>query len=425
MPLFLRFPSFIPLVLVLLGAPGWATAADQDVRKLRVEDGRTFTALVIESDGDWMLIETPQGRLRIPFAALTDVLAVDRVAYDSQSSLRVGLAPTRVSDEADRVLGRQLDRRLPEVLSLLPGIELISAKSWAQSLADRGMELPACGGVASCLRPLATESKVDRFLVPMLEAETAEKPDERRLRLDSVVASSGATMRPSFLELPLDSGTPSPRHSAKSLLAATFQSLGFEPNVDLDDRVAAAFPNLPTRKLTPGQPLVTPSESTNPKGRVPLSSTKTVELIPVRDRSAVKLSRAEEIALGFVPVPGLAAALKRDPRGFALAMAGTLALSSAVIYSVGRHARSAEAFWGPTVAAPYAICVGMNQLSLIFEPAPRGRAQAERLSSPRRPPMPALGLAIVPQIDATASGAAQASGAKTSEAPKYQDLLYE
>ncbi len=281
------------------------------------------------------------------------------------------------------------------------------------------MELPACAGVASCLRPLAAESKVDRFLVPMLEAETAEKPDERRLRLDSVVASSGATMRPAFLELPLDDGAPSPKHSAKSLLAATFQVLGFEPNLDLDSRIDVAFPNLSARKLTRRPPPEIGLEGPGPRGPNSLSSTKTVELIPVRGRGAVKLSRAQEIALGFVPVPGLAAALKRDPRGFALAMAGTLALSSAVIYGVGRHARNAEAFWGPTVAAPYAICVGMNQLSLIFEPAPRGRAQAQRLSAPKQSPRPALGLAIVPQLDVATSGSVEASGARLQVAGSF------
>ena len=104
MPLPSRFRLLIPLVLVLLATPSWVAAADPQVRKLRVEDGRSFTALVIESDPDGMLIETPQGRLRIPFAALTDVVAVDRLTYDSQPALRVGLAPTRVSSEATALL---------------------------------------------------------------------------------------------------------------------------------------------------------------------------------------------------------------------------------------------------------------------------------------------------------------------------------
>ena len=126
----------------------------------------------------------------------------------------------------------------------------------------------------------------------------------------------------------------------------------------------------------------------SPRGSGDTGTISEIETTPIGGtRSAVPprlvLDDRQAFALGFVPVPGLLAASRRDVPGFVLAVAGTVALSWGTIYGLGRAARSPEAFWVPAIVAPYAICVGMNQLSIALgKKRVRGVRAASRETSP-------------------------------------------
>ena len=125
MPLPSRFRLLIPLVLVLLATPSWVAAADPQVRKLRVEDGRSFTALVIESDPDGMLMR----RVRAGEGGATGALYGNRIHREDLARLIVhclkrdaagqSVPPTVVGADHDQTPTHEIEDWLADQIGVM------------------------------------------------------------------------------------------------------------------------------------------------------------------------------------------------------------------------------------------------------------------------------------------------------------------
>jgi len=370
------------------------------------------------ADAKGMKIEVPQGFITVPYTSLAEVEVIDAAEYASQAPLRIAVAPV-VLRSNPQSLARRADTWLPDLVALVPHTTVSSAKQWAQALADRGTELRACGGQADCLRPLAADLGIDRIVIAKLGDGASA---ERTLEIRTVVVNSGTRLRPAFPKLQIVGGQMDPSSSSGELLSGVFRALGFEASIDAVAVAEAAFPRsdedvLTARGSTSSElPPATPLRDTAAEAERHTIKTTTIQTNEIKARPLVKergpmfrpsFSQRQAVGLAFVPVPGLASALLGDRRGFALSLVGTVALSWATVYATGRFARTAEEFWLSAVVIPYAVCVGLNQLSLAIA---RGRSGAPRLSQRRqRPRLPravvAPLLSVGPEARARPTGA--------------------
>jgi hypothetical protein len=395
-----RFPirplALCLLAIGLLTIPQLAVAEPrtEEVRILKLADGRMLTGRVLMADADGMKIEVPQGLITVPYTSLAEVEVIDSAGYASQAPLRIAVAPV-VLDNNPGALARGAETWLAELAALVPHTTVNSARQWAQALADGGTELHACSGQADCLRPLAADLGFDRVVIAKLGDGTAA---ERILEIRTLVVSSGASLRPAFPRLKVVGGQIDPGSASGELLSGMFQALGFEASIDVVGVAEAAFPRSDEDILTARGAISSERPSAVPRsdtagGAAPRTiETTTIQTNELKARPLAKergttrlpsFSQRQAVGLAFVPVPGLASALMGDRRGFALSLVGTLALSWAAVYATGRFARTSEVFWLSAVVLPYAVCVGLNQLSLAIA---RGRSGTPRISQRRRRP---------------------------------------
>jgi hypothetical protein len=384
------------LAIGLLTIPRLAVAEPppQEVRILKLADGRLLTGRVLMADAKGMKIEVPQGLITVPYTSLAEVEVIDAADYASQAPLRIAVAPV-IPGNNPQSLARGADTWLPDLVALVPHTTVSSAKQWAQALADRGTELHACSGQADCLRPLAADLGIDRIVIAKLGDGASAK---RTLEIRTVVVSSGGSLRPAFPKLQIVGGQMDPTSSSGELLSGVFRALGFEASIDTVAVAQAAFPPsdedvLTARGATSSEvPSAAPRSDTGGGAAPRTIKTTTIQTNEIKARPLARergltrrpsFSQRQAVGLAFVPVPGLASALMGDRRGFALSLVGTLALSGATVYATGRFARTAEGFWLSAVVLPYAVCVGLNQLSLAIA---RGRSGVPRLSQRRRRP---------------------------------------
>ena len=371
-----------------------AFGAEQEVRFIKLVDGRTLIARVMSADAEKMNLEVPQGGMAVNYESLSEVEVLDAQAYEEQAPLRIGLSPTVFNGRTEKALAQDIDRWLGDLVALVPGTEVLSSKRWAQELADRGTMLRGCSGDASCLRPLADELELDRILIPKLgEGDSVQ----RTLRLGTVINATGGFLKPAFPTSLVSGDRTLPAQSSGELLQGVFASLGFEPSIDVPAVAASAFPQEDTEAVATTAPAVRSVEVT-PREQEPRVTTLTPQQLapsPLRPKWSpspkLNLGLRKSVGLAFLPVPGLAAALQGDKRGFALSLIGTVGLSWASVYAFGRLARTAEAFWAPSILSSYAICVGLNQLSLALTQRKAARSAARVPAKSKTRPTASLG----------------------------------
>lgn len=407
---------------LLVPRPTSAQTSGPEVRVLKLADGRLITGRVLSADATGMNIEAPQGRITVPYASLAEVEVIEPAQYEKQAPLRIAVAPT-VLGESPKELGRQVDLWLSDLVSLVPHTQVETPKQWAQALAGRGTALHSCSGEAACLRSLAADLDIDRILIARLgDEEASEQGTTRTLQVRTVVVSSGASLRPAFPKLHLSEGQAAPDKSSQALLDGVFLALGFEATVDTGAVASAKFP--PSIEGSPAARETSTDDAREAESQqtatletkapsVSTIRTKKIESRPVaKKRSAVRgglsLSPPQAVGLNFLPVPGLASALQGDPRGFAISLATTVGLSWAAVYTAGRLGRSPEEFWLPAVLVPYALCVGINQLSLALATRGRGRPGVGTIRQSKRATVASIAplLGPGPQAPAQPAGAA-------------------
>lgn len=371
-----------------------AFCAEQEVRFIKLVDGRTFIARVMTADSEKMNLGVPQGLIAVNYDSLSEVEVLDAQAYEEQAPLRIGLAPAVFSSRTEKALAQDIDRWLADLVALVPGTEVLSSKRWAQELADRGTLLRGCNGEASCLRPLADELELDRILIPKLgDGDSVQ----RTLRLGTVINATGGFLKPAFPKSLVSGDRALPAESSGELLQGVFASLGFEASIDVPAVAARAFPREATEAVATAVAAVRPMEVI-PRDQEPKATALAPTQLapsPLRPKWSpspkINLNLRKSVGLAFLPVPGLAAALQGDKRGFVLSLIGTVGLSWASVYAFGRLARTAEAFWAPSILSSYAICVGLNQLSLALTQRKSARSGSRLPNTSKTRPAASLG----------------------------------
>ncbi|MEE2829953.1 MAG: hypothetical protein VX498_12255 [Myxococcota bacterium] len=405
----------LAFLLAFLVSPAQGQEGGQEVRSMKLIDGRSLIGIVVEATAEGMRLEIPQGSIMIPYSSLAEIDTSNQRDYDLQPPLKIAVAPTGTEDSDDREIARALDRWLPELVALIPHTEVMTAAAWAQNLAAEGTKLHGCNGEIACLRALSTDMGVDRVLVPQLGRN---KDETRSFRLMAVITRTGGTLAPATMVLPAPGGQPLASESGAACLAGSFKALGVAPMLDTAAAAASLFSapeedkdlqdrggktaNLEVTKdpwKTPSVSLEGEAISTRPVGGTSATRIRAGRL---------QLSRAQAVPLGFAPVPGLTSALLGDPRGFAISLAGTIALSWLAVYAIGKTARAQDSFWVPTVLAPYAICVGFNQLSIAFG---RKKVTLSPISKGGSRPSPRVGGALAPVLSTTGEQPGRPSGA--------------
>lgn len=117
-------------------------------RRVELTDGRVLLVEVVATDDLGLLVALPQGRARVPFAAIARVTPVDARAVESQPALRVLVAPF-----AGGPAGDAASAEIVAAFAALPGVVPARPPHDAARLAACGLELPcvvaeAAGGDA-------------------------------------------------------------------------------------------------------------------------------------------------------------------------------------------------------------------------------------------------------------------------------------
>jgi hypothetical protein len=398
------------LLAALLPADAKADETEQEVRILKLTDGRLLTGRILGADAKGMEIEVPQGLITVPYTSLAEVEVTEASEYEEQAPLRVAVAPTGFGNPSDKALARDVDLWLADLVALVPWTDVLSAKQWAQALADRGTELHTCSGDIDCIRLLAEGLGLDRILIASL---TGGLSGTRTLRIRTVVASSGSVLRPAFPKVRIAGGRSVPSADSPALLDGVFTALGFTPAVDGSALAQAAFPPPDLEVLVERGGATTPGLVPAPAPPPPSLSIATKELKarPLGSKGTglplLQISQGQAVAMAFLPVPGLASALGGDRRGFVFSLIGTVALSWVTVYTMGRFAHSPESFWLPSVLGSYAICVGLGQLSLAIARGPGKRPRIRRKGVTATIPR----ATIAPLLSRTNSSRGKPSGA--------------
>jgi hypothetical protein len=416
---FLIFITFASLFVGL----GGAEAEDQEARRIRLNDGRQYDGIVVESSAAGMLLQVPQGRTLISYMALAEISTISMKDFLNQSPIRLGIAPITAATDGLTGLAKHLDQWVLDAARTLPSTEITAASAWQSKV---GIDLSACIGDASCLRGMADELNLDYLLVPTI---TGSIESRLKIGLTSFVASTGATIGAAGIALDLSTDQ-DPVFIGSEILQGLYTSLGFQPGVDTSTIVIEVFagrsptPEPEPEVVEPEPEVVEPEpevvepepEVVEPEPEVAGTEPEVVEpepevvepepegvepepevagTEPKRTPRPIVLSRGKAIALGFAPVPGLVSALEKDKVGFVISIAGTITASWASVYLIGRTARTEAAFWAPAVLLPYAINVAFNQVALLV------RAKRAKRLQP--------GAAPIITIDKT--GAASGAGA--------------
>jgi hypothetical protein len=311
----------------------------------------------------------------------------------------------------------------------------------------------------NCVRAHAGGLGVEFVLVPSLEWDGGRGPAS--LRLLGIVLSTGQAVGDLRVPLPVLSGMPpvvDRPGAAESVLQGVFFALGLSPEIDVAAAATAARLGSPesaglasaaggsgasgnatgagagdpqaTRGAGGGRTATGDASDGNSEGSGGSSGTPGTAVAATAADGATAdgatgdsatLSAAgsatagagaaagaswrplhrRAVALGFVPVPGLASAYLRDLPGFAVSLVGTFGSSWAAVYAIGASARSAEAFWIPSILVPLVLNAAVNEICVAVGwkrlYAPGGRRAALRL------PMPAVSPLVSPKAGGAGS----------------------
>jgi len=364
---------FLSLLIALLFVPAPASAADEhEVRNIRLADGRLLVAQVLESTAGGMRLRLPQGLTLVPYADLAEITVVEADTYESQAPLRIVLAPA--SPPAER-LSAGLDSMIGRAVGVTPNTAVTDSAAWRAEIGADGDPLGACAADAGCLQPLARALGADLIVVPRVVGD--------RVTLTVLVPSSGrevgiATAALSVVEGQLDASA-----SADNVIVALYTALSLEPEINLAEAIAGAFPAAAAVAAsgTDSAPAPEPVAGAGSAGTGAPTDDGTVADGTVADGTAAEGAsatttgpspstgrvmdprRARSIGLGLLPVPGLSSASLGDVPGFLIGLVSTVGLSWAAVYITGRTARTSDAFWAPTVLIPYGINVIVNQIT--------------------------------------------------------------
>ncbi|MCP4870824.1 MAG: hypothetical protein GY898_19140 [Proteobacteria bacterium] len=352
---------FLPLLIVLLLLPAAASAADEsyEVRSIRLTDGRTLVAQVLESTAGGMRLRLPQGLTLVPYADLAEIGVVDASEYDTQAPLRIGIAPA--TPPAEQLAGG-VDAMMGRAVGVMPDSSVVDADAWRAEIGADGDPLGDCAGDLGCLQPLARSLGADLVIIPQLVAD--------RLSLMVVVPSSGEAVGIATAALSIAEGELNASASADNVIVALFTALSLEPEINLSEAIAEAFPAAAAVAAADADSAPAP-EVVAGAGETadPDPETETTEPVAAADPKPAATGRvmdprrARSIGLGMLPVPGISSASLGDVPGFVIGLVGTIGLSWAAVYVTGRTARTADAFWAPTILLPYAINVAFNQIT--------------------------------------------------------------
>ena len=83
---------FIAFSALVGGVPN-ADAQDQEARRIRLNDGRQYDGLVLQSSAEGMLLQVPQGRTLVPYGDLAEISAITMKDFLTQQPIRVGIPP--------------------------------------------------------------------------------------------------------------------------------------------------------------------------------------------------------------------------------------------------------------------------------------------------------------------------------------------
>ncbi len=383
-------PLLLTLLLTILGPTAALAQGAAEIRSLSLSDGRVLTGVVLESAADGMLLQIPQGTTLVPYASLAQISVIDQPTYDGQAPARIAVAPTQGEGEDAQRLAAQLDRWISDAAALLPKSAVTSGRTWVDGLGDQGFALLACRGELSCVRALSGDLDADYLLLPHIIPSAAGFD----LSLTSVVRTTGSVvgsasaaliLAPTAGALTLDGPG-----SARAVLGAIFAALSITPGIDVAATAAEAFPPVAAEP----EPIVEadPPDTSGDAGEGDGGADAGDETDPTPDAGDGTASdgtdtgepvvatppddpkagttfdprRGRAVALGFLPVPGLASASIRDVPGFVVSLLGTVGLSWAAISVAGFTARTEQSFWTPTLIIPYGLNVLFNEISVAI-----------------------------------------------------------
>ncbi len=224
------FLMFIAFTALLTGVPS-ADAQDQEARRIRLNDGRQYDGLVLQSSAEGMLLQVPQGRTLVPYQDLAEISTITMKDFLSQEPIRLGLAPITAGGKDLINLAGHLDQWMIDAARTLPSTEVITATTWQNKI---GVQLSACAGDPSCLRGLAEELDLHYLLVPTV---TGHRNSRLKIGLTGFVASTGATVAAAGISFDLSSEH-DPAAVGAELLGGLYAALGFQPGVDTTAIVA-------------------------------------------------------------------------------------------------------------------------------------------------------------------------------------------
>ena len=162
------------VALVAFALPSAASAQSAEYRSFVLSDGRTLAGQVLESTGEGMRVETPQGKVLVPYALLASIGVVDEAAVAGAPPLVVAVAPAAGRSREELTVAAKADTWLADAAAIVPSTAVVSAEAWKTALGGKAFELAGCKGDASCAVGLASSVGAQIVLVPSVTANARE-----------------------------------------------------------------------------------------------------------------------------------------------------------------------------------------------------------------------------------------------------------
>jgi len=308
-------------VILLLAAAAEAA----QYRRLDLADGRVITVQYEGADAGGLRVLTPQGTMRLPFEAVTQLTPVDAVAYEANGPLRVLVLPF-VAGAPDAETQATLSARvMREEFARVPATRVYTLVDMAAYAPPATAEaLARCGADADCLRARVAAYEVELVVSGTVTADGTT-------RLVGVYPSAPGARADAEVRI---AGNPEVQYTFARRGAYALLGVDLPPDVQVVAEVPVADPTV-----------VVPGPLPNP-----------VDLPPEPTRG----QRSVPAALVAVPLPGVTAFAGGQVGKGLLATALVVPATAGIVAGAGASTTRPAELIGISVLSWWGLCAVSN-----------------------------------------------------------------
>lgn len=352
-----------------------AASAPAQYRRITLVDGRVYVGIVLQADADGLMVELPQGRMKLAPEQVFGLAEVEPNTFTEQPPWRVVVVPFITSNPALKEAAHELLAQVIQALNGLPAVHAYSPDDLTGPLTRIEVEtLDSCGVDSNCAAPLARTAGAT---LAMQGAVEAGEPGHLTLTLSSVysdapraqkmvtvdLAGSDAERQAALrrglaeaLDLAPDGWGNAPPPAATSAFAEAAEP---PTGPGVADRRAELEASASAASTSTAPPETTTAASADPANSPPSAGT---------DASLPGLAPPEPNDprmvrwMAWTPVPGLPSLARRDLKGFAISWAVVVPSTALAVGLASKVATGNAQFTALSLFSYYAITAATNKV---------------------------------------------------------------